>query len=104
MYILELQSENEVINSAYAFTLEEVRTIARRWKPRNRLLVYWAQAPRKKTMLTEGGQGIAEFAVKPNDRWANWPSAYIYVTCDPDTVDRHFERMARKRDQRKDAS
>jgi len=85
-YILELQSEGEVINSAYAFTLQEVRTIARMWKPRHRRLVFNSQPPRKKTMLAEGGQCIAEF------RLPSLKMAYIYVMPDTETIERHFAR------------
>lgn len=95
-YVMELQSEGEVINSAYAFTLKEVRTIARQWKPRSHRLTWNVQAPRKKTMLTEGGQGIAEFYLPGVQKWQLGPKAYIYVQCDTETIERHFDRLRKK--------
>ena len=95
-YVLELQSEGEAINSAYAFTLEEVRTVVRLWKPRNRRLAWNVQRPRKKIMLEEGGQGLAEFYLPSEDRWRLGPKAYIYVTCDTDAVERHWARQRTK--------
>ena len=84
-YVMELQSNGEILETAYPRTIKGVMSTAKRWA-RPYMGIRKLAQPQKKIMLAAGGQMVYEMR-KPDQSWDS-----IYVTCDPDTMERFIER------------